>query len=502
MAGKGTHWPFPCWCCPWQNVEVTAWALDSAARGMLGISGTSFLSAALLLRASEAAGCSAADDECSNKIYGLRPASLLFLLAAVVGVLSGALMPITGAIIDHTPHRWDIGAATGYFMVACNAVQILILIPSAWEFVFFIQLCYIVALFLHGTVLLAYLPETTRDPQELDVITFSCAAWQFGAMIALLVLTVIVSSKAEFGTIGTAVVGQVVCLLFTVPAMKVAWNDLFQRRPASHALPPGSSVWTMGFHKLWVTFQDCNNRFTQLPKWLIGYIFAEAAAESYTTIAVVYLIEEIELKGTAYGLFFIFVIVTAVPGAFVGKQLTKRYGKFNTEMGIFMFFSVITLLLPFVAYKPEHDKRTFIFGAFIGLSMGGIFAANRSVYSAMIPGGEEAEYMGMYLFAGQFLVWLPPVIFLALNESGQRLRWGVWAVGLQMLVGTLLMLRTDFNQAVLDVSSTLDRRFSTDGGRPVSPTSKLAADKGAESNDSNTKAVELRGPAAPQPAFA
>ena len=49
-------------CCKWKNQEVTAWALDSSARGAMVISGI-FLGVALLRTAKVAAGCDLCIDD-------------------------------------------------------------------------------------------------------------------------------------------------------------------------------------------------------------------------------------------------------------------------------------------------------------------------------------------------------------------------------------------------------------------------------------------------------
>lgn len=40
----------------------------------------------------------------------------------------------------------------------------------------------------------------------------------------------------------------------------------------------------------------------------------------------------------------------------------------------------------------------------------------------IIPKNKDAELMGAYLFFGQILAWLPPLVFTALNEAGVSIR--------------------------------------------------------------------------------
>jgi MFS-type transporter involved in bile tolerance (Atg22 family) len=45
--------------------------------------------------------------------------------------------------------------------------------------------------------------------------------------------------------------------------------------------------------------------------------------------------------------------------------------------------------------------------------------------SMICPVGQEAELSGFFVFSSNILVWLPPLIFTAMNESGISMRWGL-----------------------------------------------------------------------------
>jgi len=58
----------------------------------------------------------------------------------------------------------------------------------------------------------------------------------------------------------------------------------------------------------------------------------------------------------------------------------------------------------------------------------------------IIPKKQEAEMMGLYIFTGQALLFLPPFIFSALNESGYPMNYGVACLGMFFFVGFALTL--------------------------------------------------------------
>jgi MFS-type transporter involved in bile tolerance (Atg22 family) len=48
--------------------------------------------------------------------------------------------------------------------------------------------------------------------------------------------------------------------------------------------------------------------------------------------------------------------------------------------------------------------------------------------SMICPVGQEAELSGFFVFSSNILVWLPPLIFTAMNESGISMQWGLMSL--------------------------------------------------------------------------
>ena len=76
------------------------------------------------------------------------------------------------------------------------------------------------------------------------------------------------------------------------------------------------------------------------------------------------------------------------------KVIASRFGKFRCQLCAYIYGMVLMLIFPFVAYSPEHVGIGLFLGFLIGIFLGWIYPANRALYCAIIPGGEEAELMG------------------------------------------------------------------------------------------------------------
>jgi MFS-type transporter involved in bile tolerance (Atg22 family) len=107
-------------CCnrpPFEgNKEALGWALDSIATTIAFVGAGAFLAMALIKIAKDEAGCQIEKlpgesklPDCNEKVYGLKPSSLLSTFATVVGLLAAISMPLMGAIVDYTSHRRGLG---------------------------------------------------------------------------------------------------------------------------------------------------------------------------------------------------------------------------------------------------------------------------------------------------------------------------------------------------------------------------------------------------------
>ncbi len=79
----------------------------------------------LFLAKRQVAGCEEEQDvECTAKVYGMKPSSLITVIGTVSGLLTAFFLPIIGAIVDYTPFRWECGAYSSAVFILIQAIQI------------------------------------------------------------------------------------------------------------------------------------------------------------------------------------------------------------------------------------------------------------------------------------------------------------------------------------------------------------------------------------------
>ncbi len=149
-------------------VEATGLSLINFAKGAVGMS-TLFLGPALLKLANDAAisNCQVEGDgnidlQCNGddegRVYGMKPSSLLTVIGVVSGLLSTIMLPLFGAIVDHTPYRKEIGQCSIAVVSIVKGVEIFVS-PYTWFAVSVLQVVNFVLYNAHNCAVYAYTAE-------------------------------------------------------------------------------------------------------------------------------------------------------------------------------------------------------------------------------------------------------------------------------------------------------------------------------------------------------
>jgi UMF1 family MFS transporter len=440
------------------NQEALAWALDLMGRSIGFISAGAFLATALLKLAKEAAGCETEPPpgetkvpDCNNRIYGIRPSSLLTTYTIVIGVFSSILMPLMGAVVDYTSLRLKIGRIST--VIWCVALFPSIFIGSKTWFPIAI-LTVIISLvgWVQTIVTYAYLPELTKDRELLNKYTSNYTVIQYSTMVSF--LGMIVGLSAAFGItdddINTARMAQAFAFVLSSITLFYSWMFLFKPRPAAHVLPEGKSVWTAGFHQTIQTSKRIFRDFHALKWFYISIAFADAAIHSLATIAITYLTDQLDFSTFENGIAILCMLLGAIPGGVLaGWSTTKLKSPIYSSLIAILIMFVNTFVAGFTLKEAGQQLETYIIAVFWGVGTGWKWTTDRLLSSTLIPEGQDAELMGYFLFAGQILTWIPPLIFTGLNELGVPQRYGIMMLNSFFLVAGVAYLRMgSYHEAV------------------------------------------------------
>ena len=91
----------------------------------------------------------------------------------------------------------------------------------------------------------------------------------------------------------------------------------------------------------------------------------------------------------------------------------------------------------------------------IAVVLGGSQALSRSLFSQMIPPGQETEHFSLYEISERGTSWLGPLVFGLAIQWTDSYRVAVLAVGIFFIVGMILLTRVNVRRAIQEAGNEL-----------------------------------------------
>jgi hypothetical protein len=156
-----------------------------------------------------------------------------------------------------------------------------------------------------------------------------------------------------------------------------------------------------------------------------------------------------EFSGQDFAKTSLSLMAGTIVGSPVAKVTCRILNPLNSyRLGLLLVASFVALTVA-ILKGPQHRYAAFGCAALWGVSMGIMYPSQRVLYCTLIPKGQETEFMGLFVFAGQLLGWLPALIFTIMNEKGVDIRWGMSVVAFFCVTAFFCTLPMGpYNQAV------------------------------------------------------
>jgi MFS-type transporter involved in bile tolerance (Atg22 family) len=406
--------------------EAAGWAMDSVGRGPLNQVG-SYVGAAILRSASREAG--------GGTVYGFKPSSLLTLSTSLVGVVAALMMPIVGAVVDHTRYRRFMGIASGFLSVAFIGGQIFIN-ENNWFAMLIVDACQTFVYLIHTTSVFAYLPDLSLDPDVISHYTSRFTFRQFAGQfiyVSLIIIcgTVRGTDRTVASTIQTARDAAGIAFGFGALFIGYAWLFLFRKRPALSAVAEGETLITTGFKQVSKTGRTVWKNYRGLRWFMLSLLWSpEAGAGVILSIAVTFLTVKIQMTGQEIAKTSLCLMAGNLVGSLLSKKICALINPLNSYRAGMMCLAGCIGLSALWLDAPRRVFETYVTAGVWGISMGWTYPSQRVLFCTLIPKGQETEFMGLFVFVGQILGWLPSLIFTLMNEKGANLGWGLAMVGM------------------------------------------------------------------------
>jgi UMF1 family MFS transporter len=298
----------------------------------------------------------------------------------------------------------------------------------------------------------AFLPEIA-SPERRD--TVSSRGWAMGYLGGgiLLALNLALFTQAEsFGlTTGQAVRISLLSAgfwwaLFTLIPLRA----LRSRRPVRE-LPPGERLLTVGFKQLRHTFSQLPN-YPQTLLFLVAYLIYNDGIQTIIALSTQFGQEELGMEVSSLTTLVLMVQFVAFGGALLFGYLARRIGAKRSIIGGLIVWTGV-VIYAYAALRTE--PQFFVMGAVIAVVLGGTQALSRSLFSQMIPAGQEAEYFSLYEVSERGTSWIGPLIFgIALETTGSY-RVAILSLIIFFVLGLALLTQVNVRRAIQESGNTV-----------------------------------------------
>lgn len=220
-------------------------------------------------------------------------------------------------------------------------------------------------------------------------------------------------------------------------------------RQAARALPKGESFLTIGFSQLKHTLRSLPN-YPHTRLFLIAYLLYNDGIQTVIALAAQFGAEELGIEQQSLIAIILMVQFVAFFGALGFGYLARMMG---TKQAILVSL-VIWLGAVVYAYGfLETQTQFFMMSAVIALVLGGSQALSRSLFSLMIPSGQESEYFSLYEVSERGTSWLGPFIFSIVLQMTHSYRYAILSLAVLFLAGLVLLPRVNVRKAITEAGN-------------------------------------------------
>jgi MFS transporter, UMF1 family len=370
-------------------------------------------------------------------------------------VLQVFLLPITGAIADRTRRKKRLLMLFAY-IGAISTVGLYLIQGSAYLIG---GLLFVIANLSFGASVVVYnafLPEIA-EPDERDRV--SSRAWAVGYLGGGLLLAANLALFTAHESLGLSE-GQAVRISLLSAG---AWWALFaliplatlRDRGSGHSEEQGAAVAVAGFRQLLGTLR-ASLAYPQTLLFLAAYLLYNDGIQTVITLTAVYAKAELGL-GTGT---IISTVLMVQFLAFIGALLLGACARFFGAKKVVLASLILWTGAVAGAYFLQAGAvwQFYLLGAFIGIVLGGSQALSRSLFSHMIPGGQEAEYFSLYEISERGTSWLGPLLFGLTLQLTTSYRSALASLVIFFALGFVLLALVDVRRAILEAGNQLPEK--------------------------------------------
>ncbi len=298
----------------------------------------------------------------------------------------------------------------------------------------------------------AFLPDIATPDQRDMVSSQGWALGYLGGGLLLAANLVMFNGREALGLetnfairISLASAGVWWAIFTVVPLLA-----LKSRRPIRQ-LPAGEHYLIIGFKQLGHTLSQIRN-YPQTLLFLAAYLLYNDGIQAVIALAAQYGSEELELDQGVLVAVILMVQFVAFLGALIFGYVARFFGAKRSIIGsLFIWTGAVIYAYAFI--QPGSEVQFYILSATIAVVLGGSQALSRSVFSLMIPRGQESEYFGLYEVSERGTSWLAPLLFGLVFQFTGSYRLAIVSLIIFFIAGLALFFFVDIRKAALEAGN-------------------------------------------------
>jgi UMF1 family MFS transporter len=218
-----------------------------------------------------------------------------------------------------------------------------------------------------------------------------------------------------------------------------------------------TNLFQAGFGRLAHTFHQIT-RYKQLLLFLVAFWIYNDGIGTIIKMATAYG-DEIGINLTDMIIALIITQFVGIPFSFGFGRLARRVG---TKPSILIGLGVYTLI-SIGGFFMRTATHFYILAFVVGTVQGGTQALSRSLYGAMIPKSQSAEFFGFFSTSSKFAGIVGPLLFGVVSQLAGGSRLSIVSLVVFFIVGGVLLLRVD-EQEGIRVARQEDTAFAVASG--------------------------------------
>jgi MFS transporter, UMF1 family len=385
----------------------------------------------------------------------IRAGSFFPYVLSVSVVLQVLLLPITGAVADRSQRKKRLLALFAYI----GAVATMGLYLTQGSAYLLGGLLFLVANLAFGASVVVYnsfLPDIA-GPEERDRV--SSRGWALGYLGGGLLLGANLVLFGVHESLGLSEGHAVRISLLSAGA----WWALFALVPLAvlrnRRLPyqneQDATVLTAGFHQLLHTVRAAR-AYPQTLLFLAAYLLYNDGIQSVIALAATYGSVELELEQSTLISAILMVQFVAFLGALVLGAFARLFGAKRVVLASLILWTGVVAVGYFL--QAGSAWQFYLLAALIGIVLGGSQALSRSLFSHMIPTGQEAAYFSLYEISERGTSWLGPLVFGLMLQLTGSYRSALLSLVAFFVAGFALLAVVNVRRAIVESGNPLPER--------------------------------------------